>query len=231
MLFYTISRSVIQNGVIGVGSYGPGELAEAMKTDPHLMMLSSWASAFQLIGGLALPVFAFLLVEGFLHTHSFKQYILTMLLFGLVSEVPYDLAMYGKAWYGGGLNALLTYALCLVMLYGLGVLDGKKGFVIRFCQVLLVGATVLWSMMLQCAFGLATVLLVAIYYLWREKHGVRVLLGCAVSILYVTAPLSGYAIYNYDGQRGKIAEKYKYVFYALYPAHLVVLWAITLAVK
>ena len=231
MFLYAFSRSVIQQGLIGMDSYGPGELTAAMEADPDLMMLSGWASVLQLIGGLAVPVFAFLLVEGFLHTRSFKRYFLTMLLFAIVSEVPYDLAMYGKAWYVGGQNALLTYALCLVMLYGLGVLDGKKGFVIRFCQVLLVGATVLWSMMLQCAFGLATVLLVAIYYLWREKHGVRVLLGCAVSILYVTAPLSGYAIYNYDGQRGKIAEKYKYVFYALYPAHLVVLWAITLAVK
>ena len=84
-------------------------------------------------------------------------------------------------------------------------------------------ATVLWSMLLQSAFGLATVLLAAVYYLWYDQKGVRVLLGCAVSILYVTAPLSGYVIYNYNGQRGRIAEKYKYLFYALYPAHLLIL--------
>lgn len=230
MFLYALSRSVFQQGLIGMDQYGPGELAAAMEADPDLMMLSGWASVLQLIGGLAIPVFAFLLVEGFLHTRSFKRYLLTMLIVGAVSEVPYDLAMYGKPWDMGGQNALLTYSLCLVMLYGLGFLDGKKGLVIRLCQVVLVGATVMWAMMLRCAFGLVTVLLTAIYYLWREKNGTRVLLGCAVSILYVTAPLSGYAIYNYDGQRGKLAAKYKYVFYALYPIHLLVLGLISKAV-
>ena len=230
MFLYALSRSVFQQGLIGMDQYGPGELAAAMEADPDLMVLSGWASVLQLIGGLAVPVFAFLLVEGFLHTRSYKRYFLTMFLFAAVSEVPYDLAMYGKAWDMGGQNALFTYTLCLVMLYGLGFLDGKKGFVIRLCQVVLVGATVMWAMLLRCAFGLVTVLLAAIYYLWREKNGTRVLLGCAVSILYVTAPLSGYAIYNYDGQRGKIAAKYKYVFYALYPIHLLVLGLISKAV-
>ncbi len=231
MLFYTISRAVIQNGLIGVDSYGPGELSAAMEADPDLMMLSGWGSVFQLIGGLAVPVFAFLLVEGFVHTASFKRYLLTMLAFGAVSEVPYDLAMSGRAWDIGSQNVLFTYALCLIMLYGLRLTQGKKGAVYRLGQGCIVVATVLWSMLLQGAFGLATVLLTAIYYLLYEKRGTAVLLGCAVSILYVTAPLSGYAIWNYDGQRGKLAQRYKYVFYALYPAHLLLLWLLARAIS
>ncbi len=226
MLCYTVGRAVVQNGLIGVAQYGPGELSAAMEADPHLMYLSGWASVLQLIGGLAIPVFAFLLVEGFLHTASYKKYLLTVLVFAFVSEVPYDLAASGSWWDMTGQNGLFSCALSLVMLYGLRLLEGgleKPGFGRRLGQAVLVAATVLWSMLLQSAFGLATVLLAAIYYLWREQKGVRVLLGCAVSILYVTAPLSGYAIYNYSGQRGRVAEKYKYVFYALYPAHLLLL--------
>lgn len=227
MLCYDIGRAVFQHGLAGLTGLGPEEMAAALEADPRLLMLSGWASTLQLIGVLAVPVFAFLLVEGFLHTADFKRYLLTMLGFAIVSEAPYDLAMNGAAWDLGGQNTLFTNALCLIMLYGLGLAEehlASKGAARRLSQGFIVAATLLWSMLLRSAFGLATVLLAAIYYLWREKKGTRVLLGCAVSAMYVTAPLSGFAIWIYNGRRGKLAGKYKYVFYALYPAHLLVLW-------
>ncbi len=229
-LFYTLSMSVFRLGLIGVNDYAPGELTDAMARDPDLMVLGSWASVFQLIGGLALPVFAFLLVEGFMHTASFKKYLLTMLAFAAISEVPYDLAMSGKVWDMTDQNVMVTYCLCLVMLYGLRMTAGRKGILWRLAQVSLVAATALWTMLLQGAFGLVLALLVAIYYLFYEKRGVGVLLGCAVSVLYVTAPLSGYVVWNYSGRRGALADKYKYVFYALYPAHLLALGLVAKAI-
>lgn len=222
MFFYSLSMSVVQNGLIRISDYGPGELTEALATDPELMVLSGWAVALQLIGGLAVPVFAFLLVEGFLHTSDLKRYMLGLIVCSVVSEAPYDLCMYGTWWSMQGQNAMFTYAICLVMLYGLGLLDrgpGKHWLL----KILLVAAAALWCMLLRCAFGLCTVLLAGIYYLWREQKGMRVLMGCAVSVMYVTAPLSGYAIWNYNGVRGKITGRRKYIFYALYPLHLLIL--------
>lgn len=220
MLFYTLSMSVIQNGIIQVSQYGTG-LAQALKDDPNLMVISGWASAFQLIGGLAVPVFAFLLVEGFLHTSSFRRYLLTMLGFAVISEVPYDLAMNDTLWTMTSQNALFTYAICLVMLYGLRLFVGKKGARYRLIQVIMILAAILWSSFFRCNFGLCTILLVAVYYLFYDMKGVRVLIGCGVSSMYVTGPLSGYALWNYTGERGR--NKNKYVFYVLYPLHLLVL--------
>ena len=45
-------------------------------------------------GRVAFPIFAFMAVEGYFHTRSFKKYILRMLLFAVLSEIPFDL-MYG----------------------------------------------------------------------------------------------------------------------------------------
>src|SRR5699024_11375707 len=78
----------------------------AVAADPSLMSLSTWATILQMIGWLSVPVFAFLLVEGFQHTSSFKRYLLTMLGFAVVSEIPYD--QIGRAscregvWSAGG---------------------------------------------------------------------------------------------------------------------------------
>lgn len=221
MLCYSIGMSIFQNGILHMDGYSNTEFYELLASDPDTMVVAGWGAALQMIGGLAVPVFAFLLVEGFRRTSSFRNYFLTMLVFAVISEVPYDLAMSGAFWDTSSQNALFTMTICLAMLYGLRMMEGRKGARYRLVQILLVIAGVMWCEILNLAFGLCEVLLVAVYYLLYDRRGVKVLLGCAISIMYVTAPISGYLIWGYDGQQGW--HKNKYLFYVFYPAHLLVL--------
>lgn len=220
MMCYTISMSVVQNGLIHVNQYSQDELSKLLSDSPDMMVLSGWSSVLQLLGGLAIPVFAFLLVEGFLKTSSFSHYLSAMLGFAILSEFPYDFAMNGVFWDFSSQNSLFTLCICLVMLYGLRTFDRGQGMMHRIVQMAIILAAILWSSLLRCSFGFCTILLVAIYYMLREHSGIRLLLGSMISIMYVTGPLSVYALYSYDGRRGW--DKNKYVFYFFYPLHLLV---------
>ena len=49
------------------------------------------SNVFSIIGRIAFPIFMFFLIEGFFKTRSRKKYLASLLIFGLISEVPFDM--------------------------------------------------------------------------------------------------------------------------------------------
>ena len=219
MFFYSLSMTVVQNGLLHVNQFSNTQLREMWAANPDLMVISSWAAMFQLLGGLAIPVFAFLLVEGFLHTRNFKVYLIRMVGFALLSEIPFDLAMSGRIFDWDSQNLLFTLAIGLVMLYGLRLFAAGKGV-----KLLIVLAAVLWSVLMKTQFGLCMVLLIAVYYLLKE-HKAKLWVSGIISLMYVTGPVSNFVLKRYNHQRGE--QPNKYLFYILYPLHLLILGTIT----
>ena len=78
----------------------------------------------RILGRIAFPLYAFLITEGYVHTRSVKKYAGRLLVFAVLSEVPFDYAFFGMPFYMGYQNVFFTLVL------GLGALaciDGARG--------------------------------------------------------------------------------------------------------
>lgn len=212
---------IVEKGIIRLDQYTQEELSTAMAEDSHLMMQAGVGSILQLLGGMAIPLFAFLLVEGFRSTSNYRKYLITVGAFALISEIPYDFAMKGQIFDFSNQNALIGTFISLFMLYGLRLVKSSKVFfkgIVQFCIVL---AAVMWAGFFRAEFGLCMVLLTAVFYIFYERNVLKTILGALLSLMYVTGPISFYGIWCYNGlRRDKIP---KYVFYIAYPLMLLAL--------
>ena len=70
-------------------------------------------SYFNYIGRIAFPIFAFQISEGYIHTKNLKKYLIRLMVFALISQIPYILflSLYSR---GVRLNVFFTLALGLI---------------------------------------------------------------------------------------------------------------------
>lgn len=62
-------------------------------------------------GRIAFPIFAFCAVEGYVHTSDFSKYLKRLVIFALISQIPFMLFSSLPLLNGGGLNVLFTILL------------------------------------------------------------------------------------------------------------------------
>lgn len=212
---------IIERGMIGLESYTQEELLEAMDASARLTDLVGTASILQALGGLLVPVYALLLVEGFLHTSSLRRYLARLTVTALVSEPVYDYAMRGTLLDFERQGPLLSMAMCLTLLILLRHSE-KLPMVERvILSVLSVFCAAFWVTLINSDRGIALVALTAVLYCFRDRTIPKIALGVLVSAPYPLAPLAFCAIIFYRGERNLKLPPWTY--YAFYPVHLAAL--------
>ena len=123
MLVDHIGASCIEAGILTPG-LDSGTLSRDTLSAYPLYRLDM---VLRFTGRLAFPIFCFLLVEGFVHTHNVKGYLGRLVLFGLLSEVPFDLAFFRTPFDFSAQNVYWTLALGVLAMAGLKHFEKPDG--------------------------------------------------------------------------------------------------------
>ncbi len=209
------------------------EYIPLLASDAAMQQLLLCNTILRCIGRLAMPIFAYFLVEGFLHTHDCKRYLLRLVCFGVVSEPFFDLAFFDTLYYPAHQNIYATLSLALVCLMLLRQME-QAAALPRAAQrtgvVFAASAGICIAFYLaECLhtdYGAAGVLLVIGIYLLRAQKGMQLVLLAALTYEQFPAPFAALALLCYDGTRGRCAKWEQWAFYAFYPAHLMILCCI-----
>lgn len=196
----------------------------------------SWYWLMRSIGRLAFPLFCFLIVEGFLHTHDRRKYGRNLLLFALISEIPFNLT-HGGHLYDSSQNVFFTLFLGFLALWAVSRWEEDRGQAsnTQFLNALNVKLAIRLSVLLLIGFlihadyskcGISFILLL---YVLRQNRILQAAIGCTMLPSRWMAGLAFIPINLYNGQRGFIqGPTLKYMFYAFYPFHLMVIYFIML---
>ena len=190
------------------------------------------------IGRAAFPIFCFLIAEGCVYTHDRKKYAARLLVFALLSEIPFNLMNSGAVWDRYHQNVLWTLLagalVCWLMDWAL-----KNRRALAFVLTALVMAAAFFLLeRLNTDYGGWGMLLVVMFYGVHRAPGgaVSKMIAQALGLAFFSiASMGGYvsielwslvalvSIWLYNGQRGFSPKAVQYGFYAFYPVHILVL--------
>lgn len=192
---------------------------------------------FNYIGRFAFTIFCFQIVQGYLHTHNIKKYILRLSIFAFISQIPF-MFFYNVTLNSFAVNVIFTllFGLLAILIY-----DKYNKFV-GFASCLLLGTL---AQVFKFDYGFFGVFIIFAFYLLRDKKLIMSLvffiatfLKYYISILKYNISFTYLFSFNpyslcmyfsflsiipillYNGKKGKDA---KYLFYIFYPLHLLLL--------
>ncbi|MBG9568185.1 MULTISPECIES: TraX family protein [Brevibacillus] len=166
---------------------------------------------YRIIGRLALPIYAFGIVQGFRHTSSFRRYVCRLLLLAAVSQIPFMLAVSDSE-----INIIGTFIICLVVLKLLGSMKNTAW------KVLLIGGAALALELFPFEYGCYVLVLVLIFHYSKSEilmHLVLNALFLPIMPLQVFSVL-GTALIKSGFYVGRVP---RWMWRSFYPAHLTII--------
>lgn len=202
------------------------------------------------LGRLAFPIFAFQITEGYRHTSDFRKYAYRLLIFGLISEIPFNLMYASSVIFPFHQNVMFTLLLGLLSIRSIDAVReiiksrGPAKSLIK--PVLIVVGCLLGSAIGFVDYGFWGVMMLISFHLFRDFRGARLLqlaamiyINCeAIKGMFIPVEVFGQTIefatqgftvlalipiWLYSGRKGKSSKALQYGFYAFYPVHMLIL--------
>lgn len=192
------------------------------------------------IGRLSFPIYCFLIAEGAHHTRNAKRYGLRLLLLMVLSEIPFEMAFYGRL-------TIYRQNVMLTLLMGFLTLEIMKKCP-HYLLSLLAAVPVVWlTENLRSDYGGEGVMLIVLFGLTRQqpyRHLLNLLgmllifgnmpsaelwrSGSLVLTMQTLGALSILPMALYSGEKRTYSRAVQWGFNLFYPVHLLVIWLVKL---
>ena len=196
------------------------------------------------IGRIAFPIFAFLITEGYIHTSNINKYIKRMVIFAIITEIPFNLMVSASPIYPFHQNVLWTFVISLLTLKYLSF-DNTKNI---FKSILIIILAIIIATITMCDYFGAGVMMVVGFYIFRKSKLLQLLMMIYVNMILIQGysypidiagytyyfPQQGFAVLSlifiwlYNGKQGYHAKWFKIFCYAFYPLHMLILYILTI---
>lgn len=214
---------------------------------------------FTCVGRLAFPIFAFMIAEGFHHTKNRKKYMLRLLIFAVITELPFNLVAGGSLFYVQHQNVLWTFLLSVILLCIYEKIKQNKNTVFKvFAYPIITLVILLAAVLAMTDYNAIGVITVALFHFTRtdEKTAshkrafcciVQLLVLCSLNVIVTGTPeysvdicgayfsIQSFAIFAlpiiwlYNGKQGYYNKFIKWSYYLFYPVHCLILGILSLA--
>lgn len=187
-------------------------------------------------GRIAFPVFCFFLAEGFYYTKNRRHYLMRLILFFLLSELPFDIILKGSL--NDGIPGPFTFEsqnVFLTLAIGFGLMMFLDRSLSQSSRLFFILSALFLAEILHTDYGAVGVCTILLFYERRmnpeRQTGPSSLLLCLLPliILSLSSPVQLACIFSifplslYQQERG---NGWKYLFYIFYPVHLIFLYAL-----
>ena len=196
------------------------------------------------IGRIAFPIFAFLITEGYIHTSNINKYIKRMMIFAIITEIPFNLMVSASPIYPFHQNVLWTFVISLLTLKYLNFDNVKNSFK----SILIILLAIIIATVTMCDYFGAGVMMVVGFYVFRKSKILQLLMMIYVNMILIQGysypidiagytyyfPQQGFAVLSlifiwlYNGKQGYHAKWFKIFCYAFYPLHMLILYILTI---
>ena len=185
-----------------------------------------------IVGRLAFPIFAFLIVEGYHHTSNRRRYAQNLLLFAIISIIPWNL-VHGDLLYHSSQNVLFTLLFGVILMLQTDKITQYYSQNSHFplVQTLTIIPELIAIQLLHTDYGAIGVVYIVLLHVLRGNilnQSFATFATFAYNKFHRFNILALIPLSMYNGKRGFIQGKWaKYVMYAFYPLHLIILWGIS----
>lgn len=178
----------------------------------------------------AVPIYAWLLVNGYRHTHSAGWYLGRLAILALVSEVPYDMATSHTVFDMHSQNPVWGLCITLIVLIVLNAFRGRRDVTAWGIRILVVIAALMWIVMFNVGLrlglvseGLLTLAFALVFWLLPGRENTMMFTAGALGAVSFILPALGVMLLHWrSGREGYPAPWVRWLFYVLYPLHLLV---------